>query len=66
MCLGIPGKIIKIDSHKAEVKYPGGESRSVLVGDEKVKKGDFVMVQMGIVTQVLSKKEALRTLKSWK
>jgi hydrogenase expression/formation protein HypC len=64
MCLAIPGKILKIEGHKATVKYPG-KSISVFVGDEKVKKGDFVMVQMGIVTRVLSEKETLQSLKAW-
>ena len=65
MCLAIPGQIIKVEGHKATVKYPG-ETRDVLLGDEKVKKGDYVMVQMGIVVKILSKKEALQSLKAWK
>jgi hydrogenase expression/formation protein HypC len=65
MCLAMPGQITKIEGHKATVKYPG-ESRAVLVGDEKIKKGDYVMVQMGIVVKILSEKEAKLALKSWK
>lgn len=65
MCLAIPGQIINIENSKATVKYPG-ESRIVMVGDEKVKKGDCVMVQMGIVIKVLSKKEAKEALKAWR
>ena len=64
MCLAIPGQIIKVDGHKATVKYPG-EKRFALVGDEKIKKGDFVMVQMGIVVKVLTKKEAKEREESW-
>lgn len=65
MCLAIPGKIVKVEGKKATVQYPS-ETREVLVGDQKIKKGDFVMVQMGIVIKVLSKKEATETLKAWK
>jgi hydrogenase assembly chaperone HypC/HupF len=65
MCLAIPGQIVKIKGHKATVKYPG-EERGVLVGDEKIKKGDYVMVQMGIVIKILSEKEAKESLKAWK
>lgn len=65
MCLAIPGLITKIEGHKATVKYPG-ESRFALVGDEKVKEGDYVMVQMGIVVKILTKSEAKETLKAWK
>jgi len=57
MCLAIPGQTTKVEGHKVTVKYPG-EERSVLVGDEKVKKGDFVMVQMGVIVKILSRKEA--------
>lgn len=64
MCLAFPGQILKIDGHKATVKYPG-EIRDVLVGDEEIKKGDFVMVQMGIVVKIVTAKEAKRSLKSW-
>lgn len=39
------------------MKYPG-EERFALVGEENVNKGDYVMVQMGIVVKILSKSEA--------
>jgi hydrogenase expression/formation protein HypC len=65
MCLAIPGKITKVEGHKATVKYPG-EERVVFLGDEKVRKGDYVMVQMGIVIKVLPRKEAFQSLKAWK
>lgn len=64
MCLAIPGKVTNIRGHKATIKYPG-EQRFALVGDEKLKKGDFVMVQMGIVVKVLSESEAQKSLKAW-
>ncbi len=65
MCLAIPGQIVKIEGHKATVKYPG-EERFALVGEEKPKKGDFVMVQMGIVMKILTPMEARESLKAWK
>ena len=64
MCLAIPGQIKKIEGHKVTVKYPG-EERFALLGDEKVKKGDFVMVQMGIVVKKLTATEAKRSLREW-
>ena len=64
MCLAIPGQVTKIKGHKATVKYPG-EERSALVGDEKVKEGDYVLVQMGIVVKILSGKEVKEVLKIW-
>jgi len=64
MCLAIPGKIIKISGGKATVKYPG-ETRDVMLGGEEVKVGDHVLVQMGIVIQKMSKKEARDSLAAW-
>jgi hydrogenase expression/formation protein HypC len=65
MCLAVPGKIIKIDGRKATVEYPDGQ-RFALIGDEKVKIGDYILVQMGIIIQALSAKEANTSLKAWK
>ena len=64
MCLAVPGKIIKITGRKATVKYPDGV-RFAMIGDEKAKIGDHVLVQMGIVIQILSKKDAQVSQKAW-
>lgn len=64
MCLAIPGKILKITGGKATVAYPG-ETREVLLGDEKVSLGDYVLVQMGIVIQKMTEKEAEDSLTAW-
>ena len=64
MCLAIPGKIIKIEKGKATVEYPG-LTRFALIGDEKVKIRDYVMVQMGIVVKILTPKEAREALRAW-
>lgn len=61
MCLGFAGRIKSIEGKKVEVQYPG-EVRQVLVGDEKVKVGDWVLVQMGIVIKILTPKEAKERL----
>jgi len=64
MCLAIPGKIEQVNGHQATVSYPNVTSK-VLVGDDPVKVGDYVMVQMGIVVGIISKKEAEDSLKAW-
>ena len=64
MCLAIPGKIIKIAGHKIIVEY-SGQTSQVLVGNEPIKIGDYVMVQMGIVIKILSPKEAALLQKAW-
>lgn len=65
MCLAFPGKVINIKGRKATVEYPG-EIRQVLVGTENVKVGSMVLVQMGIIIQVISFAQATKSLKAWK
>lgn len=65
MCLAVPGKVKKIEGRKVFVDY-GTEVRRALVGDDPVKVGDYVMVQMGIVIQILSNKEAQVAIEAWR
>lgn len=65
MCIAIPGQVSEVKRHEVKVEYPGITSRALL-GDEKVKVGDYVMVQMGIVIKVLTAREAKLMLKAWK
>lgn len=64
MCLAFPGKIMKIEGLKAFVEYPD-KIRPALIGDKSVKVGDYVMVQMGIVIQTVSKSEARKSKEAW-
>ncbi len=64
MCLAIPGKVKSVKGHSAVVQYPG-ETRTVMVGEEKLKPGDFVLVQMGIVIDILTPTEASESSKAW-
>ena len=64
MCLAIPGKVIQINGREALIEYPG-ENRKVLVGEDGVKVGDYVMVQMGIIVKILNDEEAKITLEAW-
>lgn len=65
MCLAIPGKVKKIDGKKVTVEYPG-ETREVINGDEVINVGDYALVQMGVIIQKVTEKEALRSWKAWK
>lgn len=65
MCIAAPGQVVKIQGRKATIKYPK-ETRIAMVGDEEIKKGDLVMVQMGIVVRKLSAAEAKQSLEVWK
>lgn len=65
MCIAAPGKVIKIEGKKALVQYPGDKTRFALITDEKVNLGSFVSVQMGLIVNVLSKKESVLAIKAW-
>lgn len=65
MCLAVPGKIKKIEGKKVLLEYQK-EKRFAIIGDEKVKVGDYVMVQMGIIVKILSQKEAKSAFEAWK
>ena len=67
MCIAAPGKVIKIDGKKAIIEYKEmGETRLALIGDEDVKVGDYVLVQMGIIIQRISSKDAAVAENVWK
>ncbi|MHB9154279.1 MAG: HypC/HybG/HupF family hydrogenase formation chaperone [Endomicrobiales bacterium] len=63
MCLGIPGKIIKIGKdHQADVDF-GGVVRSVQLDlMPHVKAGNYVIVHAGFAIQELTEEDAQETL----
>ncbi len=65
MCIAAPGKVIAIEDKKALIDYQG-ETRYAMLADEKVKIGSYVLVQMGIIIEVLTQKEARSAAKAWK
>ena len=64
MCLAFPGKVIKIEGRKATVQYPM-ETREVMIGEEGVKVGDKVLVQMGIIVQIITSNQMKKSQKAW-
>ncbi|MEM0466940.1 MAG: HypC/HybG/HupF family hydrogenase formation chaperone [Candidatus Thermoplasmatota archaeon] len=68
MCLAIPGKIIEIDPSKeyATIDYGAGIKRTANISLVSVKKGDYVLVHAGFAIQVMTKKDALKTLSMFK
>ena len=63
MCLAIPGKIVSVNKGKVIVDY-SGEKREAIVKGIKVKKDDYVLVQMGMVVQKLEQKEVDELIKN--
>lgn len=67
MCLGIPGRVDKIDGVMATVEF-GGAGRQVsleLVPDE-VAVGDYVLVHAGFALERIDEEEARETLQMLK
>ena len=65
MCLAVPGKIVGIKNETATVDY-GIEKRKGKIIDKGYKKGDYVIIQGGIVVQKIGKKEAKDALALYK
>jgi hydrogenase assembly chaperone HypC/HupF len=65
MCIAAPGKVIKIEGKKVFVRYPGNETRQAMIMDIRPKVGSYVMVQMGIIVEELSKSQAKTAAKAW-
>jgi len=57
MCLSIPGKVLSLEGKKAKIDY-GTQQREARTDLCKPKVGDHVLVQAGLVTEILSAKEA--------
>jgi len=79
MCLAYPGTVIGVSDRTAMVTYPlrylersreisphnSDTTKQVLLGDTKVKVGDRVLVQMGIVIKVISETDYSELLEVW-
>ena len=65
MCIAAPGKVIEIKEKRAIVLYPGNEKRQAMIMDIQPKVGSYVMVQMGIIVELLSKSQAKLAEKAW-
>ncbi len=62
MCLAIPYKVIKVKRGEIGLEI-SGEKRMVQESLVKVKPGDFVLLQNGIIIKKVSKRVAQETLK---
>jgi hydrogenase assembly chaperone HypC/HupF len=65
MCLAIPAKVVGVEKDVVEVDH-GGRRKKVNSKLVKPKRGDYVLVQFGFVTEILDKEVAEKSLKSWR
>lgn len=64
MCLGIPSKIIQINDSRATIDVYGAQREiSLLLIEEPLKIGDYVLVHAGFAIQKLQEDVAKETLK---
>ncbi|HEX3048117.1 MAG TPA: HypC/HybG/HupF family hydrogenase formation chaperone [Bacillota bacterium] len=63
MCLAIPGEIVQIEGHQAEVSFSGARRRVDLRLVEGAKVGDYVLVHAGCAIQVIPPGDAEEILK---
>ncbi|MAT45126.1 MAG: HypC/HybG/HupF family hydrogenase formation chaperone [Anaerolineaceae bacterium] len=66
MCLGIPGKIIDIDSSSgmrmAKIDFDGVVRQACVEAIPEAKVGDYTIIHAGFALNVLSESEAKETL----
>lgn len=67
MCLGTPAVVLDVDydSMTAVVDYGDGVPRTVLVGisEERVKRGDIVIVHAGVLVSKVGEEEVLEQIR---
>lgn len=67
MCLGYPGKIIKINGDYAKVDFGDGVIKdNIIISLVDAKVGDYVIVHAGYAIQVLNEEEAKKVIETWR
>ncbi|MFH0836032.1 MAG: HypC/HybG/HupF family hydrogenase formation chaperone [Candidatus Micrarchaeota archaeon] len=64
MCLAFPGKVERISEGFAIVDY-GSEKREAKILGPVPKKGDWVLVSAGIVSEIVPENEARKMVEAW-
>lgn len=68
MCTSVPARVLRIDGREADLISLGRTARATVATDAPVRAGDWVLVQAGLVLEVLGEEEALgmmRALEEW-
>lgn len=64
MCLAVPMRVISIDGDNIVAEIDGVmRDASLMIIDDDIQTGDFVVVHAGFVISKLDEKEAAKTLK---
>lgn len=66
MCLGIPGKVIKIEDKKSLIEVMGVSREASIELLDDVKVGDYVIIHAGCAISKIDEEEALQTIELFK
>lgn len=65
VCLAVPAKVTGIRGKVAQIEVLGSKS-SARIELLKPKKGDYVLVQFGAVTEIMERKSAEESIEAWR
>jgi len=67
MCLAVPAKVLKLAGEHALVDMLGDQKEVKMnpVSD-KPRVGDYVLIQLGTITEILDRKAAEESLDAWR
>jgi len=70
MCLSIPSKVVKISEDKTmctvDTMGVRREANLMMMGDDDVKIGDYVLLHIGFVMNKIDEEEALKSIETYK
>ena len=70
MCLSIPSKVVKISEDKTvctvDTMGVQRDASLLMMGEDGVKIGDFVLLHIGFVMEKIDEKEALLSIETYK
>ena len=70
MCLSIPSKVVEISEDKTMCRVDTmgvvREANLMMMGDDEVKVGDFVLLHIGFVMNKIDEDEALASIETYK
>jgi len=69
MCLSIPSKVVKISEDKTictvDTMGVQRDASLLMIGEDALKIGDFVLLHIGFVMEVIDEKEALASIETY-
>jgi len=70
MCLSIPSKVVKISEDKTictvDTMGVQRDASLLMIGEDALKIGDFVLLHIGFVMEVIDEDEALASIETYK